>query len=112
MSMKERPAATTLRQVFAHVTENSEWSSIADNDVARVAVRAFVQEARANARPFRDVIMKVFALIADSTDGVDESTRATIEHWVVEVFYPLYPQWKTPSTTPTRLRDSVEISWK
>jgi hypothetical protein len=97
--MKERAAATALRQEFARVSANSGWTSIADNDVARVAVRAFAQEARADGQGFREVIVEVFALIDTSTDAADESARETIAHWVVEVFYPLPPIRNDGETT-------------
>lgn len=79
----------TLRQIFARIANDSGWTSIADNQAARLAVRAYVEESRADGRPFREVIVDTLALTGAMSTMVAESARETITHWVVQAFYPM-----------------------
>jgi hypothetical protein len=88
--VKERSAATTLRHVFARVTAESRWASIAENSDAQRAVHAFVEESRAGGGHFREVIIQTLALSGAAPGVASESAREVIAHWVVQAFYPLW----------------------
>lgn len=85
--MEETSAANVLRQLFVHVTQRSGWDFLHENAVARLAVRAFVDEARAAGRPVDDVIIDAVALTGSAAPGVADPHLETIIRWVVEDFF-------------------------
>ncbi len=76
-----------LREVFVHVTQRSGWDFLHENAVARLAVRQFVDEARACGRPVDDVIIDSVALTGAASAAVADRHLETIIRWVVEDFF-------------------------
>jgi hypothetical protein len=85
--MEESSSASMLRQVFAHINQRSGWTFLHENAVARLAVRAFVDEARTSGRPVDDVIIDAVALTGASANGVADQHLETIIRWAVEDFF-------------------------
>jgi hypothetical protein len=85
--MEEPSAATMLREIFAHVSQRGSWDFLAENAVARLAVRAFVDESRANGRPVDDVIIEAVGLTGSAAAGVADPHLETVIRWVVEDFF-------------------------
>jgi hypothetical protein len=94
--MEEASAANMLREIFAHVSQRSSWDFLPENAVARLAVRAFVDEARATGRPVDDVIIEAVALTGSAASGVADPHLETIIRWVVEDFFAPDPTPREP----------------
>lgn len=76
-----------LREVFVHVAQRSGWDFLHENAVARLAVRQFVDEARASGRPVDDVIIDSVAITGAAGPAVADPHLETIIRWVVEDFF-------------------------
>jgi hypothetical protein len=85
--MEERAAAVTLRQVFADVTAQGGWDGVEQNDVARSAVRNFVDDARATGMRVEDVIVEAVAITGAASSSVGDPQLEQIVRWVVADFF-------------------------
>jgi hypothetical protein len=92
MTMDEGSSTSMLREVFAHINQRSGWTFLHENAVARLAVRAFVDEARTAGRPVDDVIIDAVALTGASANGVADQHLETIIRWAVEDFFAKSPE--------------------
>jgi len=66
-----------LRQVFADVTAQGGWDDVERNGAARLAVRHFVDDARAVGMRVEDVIVEAVGITGAASSG-DSFTSATL----------------------------------
>ncbi len=85
--MEERPAAAMLRQVFADVTAQEGWDDVERNGAARLAVRHFVDDARAVGMRVEDVIVEAVGITGAASSGVRDPQLEQIVRWVVADFF-------------------------
>jgi hypothetical protein len=85
--MEERPAAAMLRQVFADVTAKGGWDDLERNGAARLAVRNFVDDARAIGIRVEDVIVEAVGITGAASIGVGDPELEQIVRWVVADFF-------------------------
>lgn len=85
--MEERPAAAMLRQVFADVTAQGGWDDLERNGAARLAVRHFVDDARATGMRVEDVIVEAVGISGAASAGVRDPQLEQIVRWVVADFF-------------------------
>jgi hypothetical protein len=85
--MEERPAAAMLRQVFADVTAQGGWDDVERNGTARLAVRNFVDDARAVGMRVEDVIVEAVGITGAASSGVRDPQLEQIVRWVVADFF-------------------------
>ena len=85
--MEERAAAAMLREVFADVTAKGGWENLDENGTARLAVRHFVDDARANGMRVEDVIVEAVGLTGAASSGVRDPQLEQIVRWVVADFF-------------------------
>jgi len=89
--MEERAAAAMLRQVFADVIVRGDWTAVEENGGARRAVRAFVDDARANGMRVEDVIVEAVAITGAAANDVGDAQLEQIVRWVVADYFAREP---------------------
>ena len=85
--MEERAASEMLRQVFADVTARGAWSAIEEDGVARLAVRQFVDDARATGMRVEDVIVEAVGITGAAASEIGDPQLEQIVRWVVADYF-------------------------
>jgi hypothetical protein len=85
--MEERAAAAMLRQVFADVTARGGWDAVEQDGVARLAVRAFVDDARSIGTRVEDAIIEAVAITGAASAVVGDPQLEQIVRWVVADYF-------------------------
>jgi hypothetical protein len=76
-----------LRQVFADVTERGGWDFVDQNGAARLAVRAFVDDARETGMRVEDAIIEAVSITGAAAAGVADPQLEQIVRWVVADYF-------------------------
>ena len=89
--MEERAAASMLKQVFSDLAGRNGWDSVDENGVARLAVRAFVDDARSIGMRVEDAIIEAVAITGAASADVGDSQLEQIVRWVVADYFSREP---------------------
>ena len=110
--MARDSVSAALFRAFAPVRRSSEWACLQERSIARLAIHAYVNEARRRGAAVHDVLVDVVRVsgVASIAAACDDLVKVVVR-WVVQDYFPsaCVPRRLTDDVTEARLGDETRF---